>query len=269
MMNDRYLMHYGVKGMKWGIRHDPERKGRETSSLKLSDKQKKILKRIAIGTAIVGGLVGAGVLYSNIQNRKALARYIESGRKVVESKLRETANRGLDNDINDGIKLKSLSKEQVSAINDHRSSIIDARMKNIPNDSINREAEKLGREAFNAAKQNKKIIQENWRINKGLSRKSYGPSFGGRTTPTRYFKSDPRKDYRVPAGWYSDARFGKYGKISDVQYQNSKNVVKEIIDKDGAKGYIQVTKSKSSSSYKYDWEELQKQNKSLLEKILK
>ena len=22
MMNDRYLMHYGVKGMKWGVRHD-------------------------------------------------------------------------------------------------------------------------------------------------------------------------------------------------------------------------------------------------------
>ena len=25
MMNDRYLMHHGVKGMKWGIRHDPEK----------------------------------------------------------------------------------------------------------------------------------------------------------------------------------------------------------------------------------------------------
>ena len=24
MMNDRYLMHYGVKGMKWGVRKQPE-----------------------------------------------------------------------------------------------------------------------------------------------------------------------------------------------------------------------------------------------------
>ena len=25
MMNDRYLMHHGVKGMKWGVRKDPQR----------------------------------------------------------------------------------------------------------------------------------------------------------------------------------------------------------------------------------------------------
>lgn len=25
MMNDRYLMHHGVKGQKWGVRHDKDR----------------------------------------------------------------------------------------------------------------------------------------------------------------------------------------------------------------------------------------------------
>ena len=37
MMNDRYLMHHGVKGMKWGVRHEPDRNGW------MSDRQKKTL----------------------------------------------------------------------------------------------------------------------------------------------------------------------------------------------------------------------------------
>ena len=53
-----YLIHYGVKGMKWGIRHDPEYKGRKRSR-KISDKTKKRLK---IGAAIaIGGLAAYGL----------------------------------------------------------------------------------------------------------------------------------------------------------------------------------------------------------------
>lgn len=36
MYNDPYLMHFGIKGMRWGVRHDPERTGR---SQKKSKKQ--------------------------------------------------------------------------------------------------------------------------------------------------------------------------------------------------------------------------------------
>lgn len=54
LISQDYLIHYGVKGMKWGVRHDPERTGRrrgqklKTTSKKkkrkLTDKQKRILK---------------------------------------------------------------------------------------------------------------------------------------------------------------------------------------------------------------------------------
>lgn len=40
--SENYLMHYGVKGMKWGVRHDPERVGRVKSAkanYKVANKQ--------------------------------------------------------------------------------------------------------------------------------------------------------------------------------------------------------------------------------------
>lgn len=44
-MNNNYLIHHGVKGMKWGVRHDPERKGTRSnrigSSLSRLTKKKK------------------------------------------------------------------------------------------------------------------------------------------------------------------------------------------------------------------------------------
>lgn len=49
-----YLIHYGVKGMKWGVRHDPIR-----GSLS-SRKGMSTAKKIAIGAAIVGGTVLVG-----------------------------------------------------------------------------------------------------------------------------------------------------------------------------------------------------------------
>ena len=32
LISNDYLIHHGVKGMKWGVRHDPERKGRKNKS---------------------------------------------------------------------------------------------------------------------------------------------------------------------------------------------------------------------------------------------
>lgn len=54
-----YLMHHGVKGMKWGVRHDPERKGtgrkkkRKLTQAEKYDRAAKIAKVVAI-TAVAG-----------------------------------------------------------------------------------------------------------------------------------------------------------------------------------------------------------------------
>lgn len=71
-MDNGYIMHYGVKGMKWGVRHDPKR-GYKRASRSLSNKnkaltskeiaerehRKEIAKKVAIGVAIgaAAGLV--------------------------------------------------------------------------------------------------------------------------------------------------------------------------------------------------------------------
>lgn len=88
-MNDNYLIHYGVKGMKWGVRHDPIATGNKKSSFTLSNKQKKILKRVAIGAAITGGILLASygaVKVNDIRNYKKISK---SAKSAVQEVLRK------------------------------------------------------------------------------------------------------------------------------------------------------------------------------------
>ena len=68
MNRNDYLMHYGVKGMKWGVRHEPERvgsfrrfrtdaNGGSSSRRGLTDKQKTAVKMAAGAAFVVGGSV--------------------------------------------------------------------------------------------------------------------------------------------------------------------------------------------------------------------
>lgn len=105
-MNDRYLMHYGVKGMKWGVRHDPERSFRQRygaredaksykynrsgesgwkgagraikSKARLSKGQKKVLKTAFIAANVAGaGAIAVAALRSPA-GRKAIAKGVSS-----------------------------------------------------------------------------------------------------------------------------------------------------------------------------------------------
>ena len=48
------LYHYGVKGMKWGVRHDPERSGNGRSRSGMST-----AKKVAIGVGVAAAVAGA------------------------------------------------------------------------------------------------------------------------------------------------------------------------------------------------------------------
>lgn len=65
------LTHYGVKGMKWGVRHDPVRVGdprrryRTDIDKKSSSNRKRLSTKakIAIGVGIAAAAIGGGALY--------------------------------------------------------------------------------------------------------------------------------------------------------------------------------------------------------------
>ena len=77
-----YLYHYGVKGMKWGIRHDPERVGRSRGSAKSKKNKKGLTKatKIFLGAAAVTGMGAAAVYFGG--------RYMQNGRLAADNILK-------------------------------------------------------------------------------------------------------------------------------------------------------------------------------------
>lgn len=85
-----FLMHYGVKGMKWGVRHDPERTGSSSGRKKMST-----AKKVAIGVAVAAAVGGAS--YYAIKTHKynkaahvAVKRILN--RDSTQNWVRNTAN---------------------------------------------------------------------------------------------------------------------------------------------------------------------------------
>lgn len=79
------LYHYGVKGMRWGVRHDPERTGRRTggSSGSRSSSKKKMstAKKVAIGVGVAAAV--AGVSYAAVKTHKTSV-YNKAARLAVQ-----------------------------------------------------------------------------------------------------------------------------------------------------------------------------------------
>lgn len=77
------LYHYGIKGMKWGVRHDPERTGRQrtSSDFHYQGQRKARLKKAAkIGAAVAVTAVAA---YGAYKYGPKLASSIKRGSKAM------------------------------------------------------------------------------------------------------------------------------------------------------------------------------------------
>ena len=76
--NNSELYHYGVKGMKWGVRHDKESKNRKRhrTSKESVKKNKKLSKgaKIAIGIAASAAILGATVYLAKTGKFSRLAK---------------------------------------------------------------------------------------------------------------------------------------------------------------------------------------------------
>lgn len=63
-MNSNYLVHHGVKGMKWGVRHDYIPVGRNGKPLTEEERKARNKRLLKIGAGVAAGiLIGAGMAY--------------------------------------------------------------------------------------------------------------------------------------------------------------------------------------------------------------
>lgn len=106
MDDGSYLMHYGVPGMKWGIRHDRKHNNSDkVSKNRLSDRQKTAIK---IGAALVGtALIAYGGYKLGRTAKVATNVYKETkrGKELAERLLAEDRER-----LKEGLKKYATAK---------------------------------------------------------------------------------------------------------------------------------------------------------------
>lgn len=90
---DSYLEHYGVKGMKWGVRKKRNRSDtpKKPRSKMSPEKKKKILKGVAAGVAI-GGTVAVAYATRNTPASRKARMMLAATPAIAKTKISEIAD---------------------------------------------------------------------------------------------------------------------------------------------------------------------------------
>ena len=131
-----YLMHYGVKGMKWGVRRTDAQLARArgksgTSSSKTSDadkeKRRSTVKKVAATTAAIVTVAAAATIYA--KNKDAIDGFVSKYANQAISSIKTT-------------KRTVASKKAAAVVKKH---LKDAEYANTHKDSILKSASKLNK----------------------------------------------------------------------------------------------------------------------------
>ena len=87
---DDYLQHYGVKGMKWGVRKDRGERTPEQQARR--DKAKSVAKKAAVGLALVGGAVAVGYATRNTPQVRMAKFVVNSHKNVFKEDVKSAAS---------------------------------------------------------------------------------------------------------------------------------------------------------------------------------
>lgn len=97
------LYHYGVKGMKWGVRRYQNKNGSLTAAGKKrakagqddeSERKKQIAKKVAVGVLATATVAAAAYAYS--KNPEAVNKFVASAGKKTMSALKKGSQKTID-----------------------------------------------------------------------------------------------------------------------------------------------------------------------------
>lgn len=91
------LYHYGVKGMRWGVRHDPERSGNNRSSRKGMSTAKKVAIGVGVAAAVAGVTYVAVTKRNNGLARAAVSKALRAhgGRPIKSENIKRGPTRAI------------------------------------------------------------------------------------------------------------------------------------------------------------------------------
>lgn len=87
---DNYLEHYGVKGMKWGVRKNRGERTPEQQARR--DKAKSVAKKAAVGLAVVGGAVAVGYATRNTPQVRMAKFVLNSHKNVLKENVKSATS---------------------------------------------------------------------------------------------------------------------------------------------------------------------------------
>lgn len=218
LISEDYLMHHGVKGMKWGIRHDPERVGKVRSTDQsiynkrkgLTNKQKKIIKGAAIAAGVVaaagvGTIAVRNIKMTNAAKKEVIAAIERNGHREVREALNTWQKSAIDNRESakflDSKALRrsreavaSYQERQYAKVKPMENKIVADRVNAVPKKEINKEAKVLTKHWKKVGKDNRDI----YRYNKKLRKRR---NAGKASYTEQYKRYKVRNRYDTPYEW--------------------------------------------------------------------
>ena len=199
------LYHYGVKGMKWGIRHE-----RHEQSEKSIGNRTKTIKKIAIATAVVAGASVAGYALHRYGSMN-FDKVIKSGTKI------QHMSRTTDELLDKPFYASYLKKDnKLYAANDLFGSHWNAKITAVSSNNI-----KI------AGRKNAVKIYEHW-LNTNPDAKA---RFGNQSyfSFNRNLNSPDYRDKKLFSSFYTELKKNGYDAIRDMNDQTQSGAISPVI----------------------------------------